>query len=82
MIDKNNLLTIAIAGGKEGHHRGIINELKSSVEKHKNELTKSLNLMLDESIKEVEKIDQDETFSVPENLENLDKDRENEVIDK
>lgn len=82
MIDKNNYLTNSIAGAKEGHHVGMITELKNSVQEHKRKLNTSLNLMIEECSKEIYNIENDELFSKPENLENLDKNDEFEVINK
>jgi len=82
MMDKNNQLTIGIAGDKEGHTLGMINDLKACVSEHKKKLSGSLNTMIQECAKEIEQIENDTTFSNPENLDNLDKDSEFEVINK
>lgn len=50
--------------------------------KHKLKLGVSLNNMIDECQSEIEKIENDPTFSNPENLDNLDKDSESEVVNK
>lgn len=82
MQDKNVQLTNAIVGGKEGQQRGLINDLKNCVLVHKQKLGISLNAMINISASEIDLIEADETFSNPENLENLDKDTEMEVINK
>lgn len=82
MMDKNNKLTIGIAGDKEGNTLGMISDLKACVVEHKKKLSGSLNAMIQECAKELEQIESDTTFSNPENLDNLDKDSELEVINK
>lgn len=56
--------------------------MKDSVHKHKLKLGVSLNAMIDECQNEIEKIENDVTFSNPENLDNLDKDNETSVVNK
>lgn len=82
MLADNERIYLAIAGGKESHQKGMILELKDCVKSHKEKLGECLSEMIRDSQNKIDIIENDQTFSNSENLENLEKDAEWGVIVK
>jgi len=82
MLADNERIYLAIAGGKESHQKGMILELKECVKAHKEKLGECLSEMIRDSQNKIDNIENDQTFSNSENLENLEKDAEWNIIDK
>lgn len=82
MLADNERIYLAIAGGKESHQKGMILELKDCVKAHKEKLGECLSEMIRDSQNKIDIIENDQTFSNSENLENLEKDAEWGVIVK